>query len=49
MQMNKNEDLNYGKNYPNDKIESMEEEFNEKEKQYLKTIDELKDKLNKKK
>ena len=44
--MNQNEDLNYGKNYPNDKIESMEEEFNEKEKQYLKTIDELKDKLN---
>ena len=44
--MNQNEDINYGKNYPNDKIESMEEEFNEKEKQYLKTIDELKDKLN---
>ena len=44
--MNQNEDLNYSKNISNEKLETMEEEFNEKEKQYLKTIDELKDKLN---
>ena len=44
--MNQNEDLNYSKNISNEKLETMEEEFSEKEKQYLKTIDELKDKLN---
>jgi hypothetical protein len=44
--MNQNEDLNYSKNISNEKLETMEEEFTEKEKQYLKTIDELKDKLN---
>ena len=43
---NQNEELNYNKNDSNEeKIESMEEEFSEKEKQYLKTIDDLKDKL----
>ena len=40
-----NEDLNYNKNFNNEKLETLEEEFNEKEKQYLKTIDDLKDKL----
>ena len=44
--INQNEDINYNKNFSNDKIETMEEEFSEKEKQYLKTIDELRDKLN---
>ena len=44
--INQNGDLNYSKNISNEKLETMEEEFNEKEKQYLKTIDELKDKIN---
>ena len=43
---NQNEDLNYNKNDSNEeKIENLEEEFSEKEKQYLKTIDELNNKL----
>ena len=43
---NQNEDLNYNKNDSNEeKIETLEEEFSEKEKQYLKTIDELNNKL----
>ena len=43
---NQNEDLNINNTYTSDKLETMEEEFNEKEKQYLKTIDELKNKIN---
>ena len=42
---NQNEDLNYNKNFNNEKLETLEEEFNVKEKQYLKTIDDLKGKL----
>jgi len=40
-----NEDMSYSKGYSNDKSELSEEEFSEKEKQYLKTIEELKDKI----
>ena len=39
-----NEDMSFSKGYSNDKLEMSEEEFSEKEKQYLKTIEELKDK-----
>ena len=40
-----NEDMSFSKGYSNDKLEMSEEEFSEKEKQYLKTIEELKDKI----
>ena len=40
-----NEDISFSKGYSNDKLEMSEEEFSEKEKQYLKTIEELKDKI----
>ena len=42
-----NEDVSFSKAYSNDndKLEMSEEEFSEKEKQYLKTIEELKDKI----
>ena len=40
-----NEDMSFSKGYSNDKLEMSEEEFCEKEKQYLKTIEELKDKI----
>jgi len=42
-----NEDMSFSKAYSNDndKLEMSEEEFSEKEKQYLKTIEELKDKI----
>ena len=42
---NQSEDLSFNKTFSNDKLETMEEEFGEKEKHYLKTIEELKDKL----
>ena len=40
-----NEDMSYNKAFSNDKLEMSEDEFSEKEKQYLKTIEELKDKI----
>ena len=40
-----NEDMSFSKAFSNDKLEISEEEFSEKEKQYLKTIEELKDKI----
>jgi len=39
------EEVSFNKAFSNDKLDSMEEEFSEKEKKYLKTIEELKDKL----
>ena len=42
---NQSEDVSFNKNFSNDKLDAMEEEFSEKEKKYLKTIEELKDKL----
>ena len=39
------EDVSLNKTFSNDKLDTMEEEFSEKEKKYLKTIEELKDKL----
>ena len=44
--INQNENISFNKNISNDKLEAIEEDFIEKEKQYLKTIDELKNKLN---
>ena len=40
-----NEDVSFNKTFSNDKLDTMDEEFSEKEKKYLKTIEELKDKL----
>ena len=42
---NQSEDLSFNKTFSNDKLETMEEELGEKEKHYIKTIEELKDKL----
>ena len=42
---NQSEDLSFNKTFSNDKLETMEEEIGEKEKHYIKTIEELKDKL----